>query len=189
MAKLHFYYSAMNAGKSTLLLQSSHNYHERGMKTLIFLPRLDTRSSGKVTSRIGLSADATLFNIEDNLYEMATKALEHDKDIRCILLDEAQFLTKEQVRQLCDISDQLNIPVLSYGIRTDFRGEPFPGSLYLLAWADLLIEMKTICFCGSKAIMNQRINKDGQPVKVGNQVEIGGNDRYIATCRKHFEFV
>ncbi len=188
MAKLHFYYSAMNAGKSTMLLQSSYNYRERGMETLIFVPALDTRfASGKVTSRIGLCADATVFNVQDNLYAHTNQALQLNNDIRCVLIDEAQFLTKEQVKQLCQITDELNLPVLAYGIRTDFRGEPFAGSLYLLAWADLLIEIKTICFCGRKATMNQRIDDQGNIVKTGNQVEIGGNERYNATCRKHFQ--
>ncbi len=188
MAKLHFYYSAMNAGKSTLLLQSSHNYKERGMDTLIFLPKVDTRSEGKVSSRIGLSADAINFDPNDNIYRMTADATAKNQNIRCILLDEAQFLTQMQVKQLCEITDQLNIPVLAYGIRTDFQAEPFPGSLYLLAWADILIEIKTICFCGSKAIMNQRIDEQGRPIKIGEQIEIGGNERYIATCRKHFKF-
>jgi thymidine kinase len=188
MAKLHFYYSAMNAGKTTMLLQSSHNYRERGMDTLLFVPKLDTRfAAGKVTSRIGLSADAVVFAEDDNLFDQANQAFLINNNIRCILVDEAQFLTKKQVRQLCQITDRLNIPVLAYGIRTDFRGEPFPGSLYLLAWADLLIEIKTICFCGRKATMNQRIDDEGHVITVGNQVEIGGNERYIATCRKHFQ--
>lgn len=189
MAKLHYYYSAMNAGKSTLLLQSSYNYRERGMDTLIFVPHIDTRfAAGKVTSRIGLSADATVFSPQDNLLNQVQEALQVNPNIRCILVDEAQFLTKQQVMQLCQITDTLNIPVLAYGIRTDFQAEPFPGSLYLLAWADLLIEIKTICHCGRKAIMNQRIDEQGNPITVGNQIEIGGNERYISTCRKHFQF-
>ncbi len=188
MAKLHFYYSAMNAGKSTLLLQSSYNYRERGMDTLILAPRIDTRTPGKVTSRIGLSADAINFDSTDNLFTYMTRTLQTNKNIRCVLIDEAQFLTRQQVLQLCQITDSLNIPVLAYGIRTDFRGEPFPGSLYLLALADLLVEIKTICHCGRKAIMNQRIDAKGNPVKTGDQVEIGGNERYGATCRKHFKF-
>jgi len=189
MAKLHFYYSAMNAGKTTLLLQSSYNYGERGMDTLIFLPKIDTRYvEGKVISRIGLSADAHVISIEDNLFEQTAELYRLNSNIHCILIDEAQFLTKAQVVQLCAITDQLNLPVLAYGIRTDFQGEPFPGSLYLLAWADSLIELKTICHCGRKAIMNQRIDDNGHIIKVGNQIEIGGNERYISTCRKHFEF-
>ncbi|HVV69400.1 MAG TPA: thymidine kinase [Gammaproteobacteria bacterium] len=188
MAKLHFYYSAMNAGKTTMLLQSSYNYRERGMDTLIFVPKLDTRfAAGQVTSRIGLSSEAIVFAEEDNLFDQVNQAFLANNNIRCVLVDEAQFLTKEQVRQLCHITDQLNIPVLAYGIRTDFRAEPFPGSLYLLAWADLLIEIKTICFCGRKATMNQRIDEHGHVITQGNQVEIGGNERYISTCRKHFQ--
>lgn len=188
MAKLHFYYSAMNAGKSTLLLQSSYNYQERGMDTLILMPKIDTRHPGSVTSRIGLSAEAIVFDEKENLFNYAEQALLTNKNIRCVLIDEAQFLTKQQVIQLCNITDRLNIPVLAYGIRTDFRAEPFPGSLYLLALADILIEIKTICYCGRKAIMNQRIDAEGNPIKEGNQVEIGGNERYISTCRKHFQF-
>jgi thymidine kinase len=189
MAKLHFYYSAMNAGKSTLLLQSSHNYRERGMDTLLMTPQIDTRYGvGKITSRIGLSSDAHIFAADDNLFELAAAEIKKNPNIRCVLVDEAHFLAKSQVFNLCQITDQLNIPVLAYGIRSDFRGEPFPGSLYLLAWADQLIEMKTICHCGRKATMNQRIDAAGNVVTEGEQVEIGGNDRYVATCRKHFKF-
>lgn len=189
MAKLHFYYSAMNAGKSTMLLQSSHNYRERGMDTIIFVPKVDTRhESGKVSSRIGINADAVVFDTEENLFNYVVQELQVNKNIHCVLLDEAQFLTKAQVMQLAQISDILNLPVLAYGIRSDFQGEPFPGSLYLLAWADILIEIKTICHCGRKATMNQRIDAQGKPITVGDQIEIGGNERYIATCRKHFYF-
>lgn len=189
MAKLHFYYSAMNAGKSTMLLQSSYNYKERGMDTLVFYPEIDTRYvPGMITSRIGLSGEAIPIKSKTNLLEYVTHALEKNSNIKCVLIDEAQFLTKQQVIELCQITDLLNIPVLAYGLRTDFRGEPFEGSLYLLSWADLLIEIKTICFCGRKAIMNQRIDDKGNPIIEGEQVEIGGNERYIATCRKHFKF-
>lgn len=189
MAKLHFYYSAMNAGKSTTLLQSSYNYQERGMDTLIFAPQFDDRfGTGKISSRIGLQADAVTFNGDFNLYKYTANAIAQNSNIKCVLIDEAQFLNKMQVAQLCGITDQLNIPVLAYGIRTDFRGEPFEGSLYLLAWADILFELKTICHCGRKATMNQRIDEYGNAVKQGNQIEIGGNERYIATCRKHFEW-
>lgn len=188
MAKLHFYYSAMNAGKSTMLLQSSYNYKERGMETLLFTPQIDNRyGEGKVSSRIGLEADALMFSSSTNLCNIVQDALMVNPNIKCVLIDEAQFLTKQQVLQCCQITDDLNIPVLAYGIRTDFRGEPFAGSLYLLAWSDLLVEIKTICFCGKKAIMNQRIDEYGHPVKVGEQIEIGGNERYISTCRKHFK--
>lgn len=187
MAKLHFYYSAMNAGKSTMLLQSSYNYKERGMETLLFTPQIDTRYGlGKIISRIGLAAEAVTFSADLNLFNCTQAALQQNSNIKCALIDEAQFLNKQQVLQLCQITDELNIPVLAYGIRTDFIGEPFEGSLYLLAWADLLVEIKTICHCGRKATMNLRIDANGNPVKVGEQVEIGGNDRYVATCRKHF---
>ena len=187
MAKLHFYYSAMNAGKSTLLLQSSHNYNERGMRTLILSPCIDDRyGKGKVTTRIGLQADALSFNADDDLFSAVLKAKDSD-DCRCVLIDEAQFLTKQHVRQLCQVVDQLSIPVLAYGLRSDFQGEPFEGSQYLLAWADNLIEMKTICHCGRKAMMNLRIDDSGCAIKHGEQVQIGGNESYIATCRKHFD--
>jgi thymidine kinase len=189
MAKLHFYYSAMNAGKTTLLLQSSHNYRERGMDTLVILPEVGTRYvAGKIISRIGLSADAVVVEQADSIFAVAAQAVAANKNIRCILVDEAHFLTKAQVQQLCAICDKLGLPVLAYGIRTDFKGEPFPGSLYLLAWADILIEVKTICHCGRKATMNQRVDDQGHVLKEGNQVEIGGNERYVALCRKHFHF-
>jgi thymidine kinase len=187
MAKLHFYYSAMNAGKSTTLLQSSYNYNERNMNTLLFTPQIDDRfGTGKITSRIGLSDSARSFKREDNLYDYTIKELQ-SKKISCVLIDEAQFLTKQQVSQLCDITDSLNIPVLAYGLRSDFRGEPFEGSLYLLVWADNLIELKTICHCGKKATMNMRIDENGKVVRDGAQVEIGGNDRYVSVCRKHLK--
>jgi thymidine kinase len=188
MAKLYFYYSAMNAGKSTMLLQSAYNYTERGMDTLIFIPAIDHRSGiNKVSSRIGLSADAVSFDPAFNLYVYAEKAKQENSKLSCILVDEAQFLTKTQVIQLTDIVDRLNLPVLSYGIRSDFQGEPFPGSLTLLVLADNLIELKTVCFCGKKAIMNTRIDAQGNVVRKGEQVEIGGNQNYISTCRKHFK--
>lgn len=188
MAKLHFYYSAMNAGKSTTLLQSSYNYRERGMDTLLFCPQVDDRyGRGKISTRIGLQADAICFDGEYNIFNKARTEKAHNDNIKCVLLDEAQFLTKQQVLQLTQITDQLNIPVLAYGIRTDFRGEPFPGSLYLLAWADILIEIKTICFCGSKATMNQRVDESGERILEGEQIAIGGNESYMAMCRKHFD--
>ena len=187
MAKLYFYYSAMNAGKSTILLQSSYNYRERGMNTLILAPELDDRFGiGKVASRIGLEADAKSFTTADNLFAIANS--EHQRtDLHCVLVDEAQFLQKAQVRQLSDICDQLDIPVLAYGLRTDFQGNLFEGSQQLLAWADSLVEIKTICHCGSKATMVLRIDADGNPIKDGRQVQIGGNDRYLSVCRKHFK--
>ena len=187
MAKLHFYYSAMNAGKSTTLLQSSHNYVERGMKTLLYVPSIDDRyGEGKVASRIGLQAEAIIFDKEFNVFDDVSRKIAADDNIKCILLDEAQFLTKGQVEQLTQIVDELNVPVLAYGLRTDFQTEPFPGSMYLLAWADIIIELKTICHCGRKATMNMRIDEHGNKVHKGEQVEIGGNDRYVATCRRHF---
>lgn len=187
MAKLHFYYSAMNAGKSTVLLQSSHNYNERGMDTLLFVPSIDDRYGvGKITTRLGLQSDAVAVDPQHNLFEYTCSACVQNSNIKCILVDEAHFLAKSQVTQLAQITDELNIPVLAYGLRTDFQAEPFEGSLYLLALADVLIEIKTICHCGSKATMNMRVDDQGRPVREGRQVEIGGNERYIATCRKHF---
>ena len=187
MAKFYFYYSSMNAGKSTALLQSSYNYRERGMQTLVLAPHFDDRYGiGKVTSRIGLEADATTFRSDEDLYELIC-AKTDEEPLHCVLVDEAQFLTKEQVFQLGEVTDELNIPVLAYGIRTDFQGEPFPGSKYLLAWADNLKELKAICFCGSKATMVIRLNEDGNAITQGSQVEIGGNDRYVSMCRKHFK--
>ncbi|AIY67019.1 thymidine kinase [Pseudoalteromonas piratica] len=186
MAQLYFYYSAMNAGKSTTLLQSAFNYKERGMEPLIYTAAIDTRyGEGKVSSRIGLAADACLFSpttpISD---EIATKHAVNKID--CVLIDEAQFLTKNQVEELCFVVDKLNIPVLCYGLRTDFLGELFIGAQYLLAWADKLIELKTVCHCGRKANMVLRTNEQGVPITQGEQVEIGGNERYVSVCRKHY---
>ena len=186
MAKLYFYYSAMNAGKSTSLLQSAYNYKERGMRPFIMSAAIDNRYSiGKVTSRIGLEAEAYLFHKEDDLFKILSE--ENKKQgINCVLIDESQFLSREQVKQLAIAVDDLDIPVLCYGIRTDFRGELFPGSQHLLAWADNLIELKTICHCGSKATMVVRTDEDGNIINDGDQVVIGGNDRYQSMCRKHF---
>lgn len=187
MAKLYFYYSSMNAGKSTALLQSSYNYKERGMNTLVLAPKLDDRYKvGTVTSRIGLQAEATVFENEDNLYEITTTAI-GENPIHCVLVDEAQFLTREQVFQLSEVTDNLNIPVLAYGIRTDFQGEPFEGSKYLLAWSDNLKELKAICHCGTKATMVLRQDENGKAITEGSQVAIGGNDLYISVCHKHFK--
>ena len=187
MAKLHFYYSAMNAGKSTTLLQSSYNYRERGMDTLVFTPTVDNRyAEGFVTSRIGIKTDAVMFSKDSDIIGEVRGRCLQNSNIKCVLVDEAQFLSKSQVYQLCQIADDMNIPVLAYGLRSDFQGEPFEGSLYLLAWADLLVEIKTICHCGSKATMNMRIDEQGQAVREGNQVEIGGNDRYVSVCRRHY---
>ena len=187
MSKVYFYYSAMNAGKSTVLLQSSYNYQERGMNTLVFAPAFDTRSgAGKVASRIGLSAEARAFARDENLVALTEE--EHSKrPLSCVLVDEAQFLTKAQVEQLTDIADRLRIPVLCYGLRTDFLGNLFEGSLWLLAWADNLIELKTICHCGRKATMVLRLDASGAPLKTGAQIEIGGNERYVSVCRRHYK--
>lgn len=186
MAQLYFYYSAMNAGKSTSLLQSAYNYAERGMKAEIFTAALDDRFGlGKVASRIGLESKAHLFNPQTNI-QQAIEALLQKGKVNCLFIDEAQFLTKVQVQQLIYIVDQLNIPVLAYGLRTDFLAETFEGSRYLLAWADKLIELKTICHCGRKATFVVRIDEKGQVVKEGEQVEVGGNDRYESMCRQHF---
>ena len=187
MAKLYFYYSSMNAGKSTSLLQSSYNYQERGMRTLVLVPRLDDRyGSGKVTSRIGIETEATTFASDTDLFEVVSDS-NRSTDLHCVLIDEAQFLTRDQVFQLSEVSDRLEIPVLAYGLRTDFQGEPFEGSKYLLAWADTLRELKAICHCGTKATMVLRLDEQGNPVTEGSQVQIGGNDRYISMCRKHFK--
>jgi thymidine kinase len=187
MAKVYFYYSAMNAGKSTVLLQSSYNYHERGMRTLLFAPALDTRAGyGRIQSRIGLASDALALQPADNLLEQV-RAAHTAAAVACVLVDEAQFLTPAQVGQLTDVADTLQIPVLCYGLRTDFQAQLFPGSAALLALADTLVELKTICHCGRKATMNLRVGDDGRAVREGAQVEIGGNDRYVAVCRRHFK--
>lgn len=188
MAKLYFYYSSMNAGKSTILLQSNYNYRERGMDTLLYTPSIDNRYGvGKITSRIGLSAEAKIFDRQFDLYADINKECKANKNIACVLVDEAQFLSKAQVKQLGKAVDELNTPVLCYGLRTDFKGEPFEGSLYLLAWADNLIEVKTVCHCGRKATMIMRVDANGSKVLEGPQIQVGGNDLYIAACRRHFE--
>ena len=185
MAKLYFYYSAMNAGKSTTLLQSAYNYEERGMKVLVFTPLLDHRDGvGNVSSRIGLSREAITFDPEHDLFQHVQD--QHDSEIiSCILVDEAQFLTAQQVLQLTLVCDRIGIPVLCYGLRTDFRGEPFEGSKYLLAWADELTEIKTICHSGKKATMNARLDAEGNRVWEGEQVQIGSN--YTSLSRKEFQ--
>lgn len=186
MAKLHFYYSAMNAGKSTVLLQSDYNYKERGMDTLLYIPESGKRcDTNKITSRIGLEAEAIVFDNNFNLYEYAKEAIKKNSNIKCVLLDEAQFLTKAHVHQLTQICDELRIPVLAYGLRSDFLGEPFESSKYLLTLADILIEIKTVCHCGRKAIMNLRVDVNGKVARKGDQFEVGGNDRYVSVCRKH----
>lgn len=187
MAQLYFYYSAMNAGKSTTLLQSSFNYQERGMNPLIFTAAIDDRYGvGKVSSRIGLQADAQLYSPEDDIFA-AVSDINASNKVDCLLIDECQFLTKEQVYQITEVVDKLRIPVLCYGLRTDFRGELFEGAKYLLAWADKLVELKTICHCGRKANMVIRTDADGNAIADGDQVVIGGNDRYVSVCRVHYK--
>jgi thymidine kinase len=185
VAKFYFYYSTMNAGKSTSLLQSSHNYRERGMRTLVYTAKLDQRGGGKVHSRIGLTSEARHFAPGTDLYR-EIDAAHAEGQVSCVLLDEAQFLTREQVDQLAAVVDRLSIPVLCYGLRTDFRGELFEGSARLLALADELSELKTICHCGRKATMVVRVGADGSVERDGRQVEIGGNERYVSLCRRHY---
>ena len=189
MAKLFFNYSSMNAGKTTVLLQSAHNYRERGMTPMLFTPKLDDRyGEGWIKSRIGLQARATIFTSDDDLFEATREQLE-ERNIHCVLVDEAQFLNREQVFQLSEIVDRLNIPVLCFGLRTDFQGELFEGSKHLLAWADELTEIKTICHTGRKANMVVRVDDDGYALKEGAQVEIGGNERYVSVSRAEFKKV
>lgn len=188
MAKLYFYYSAMNAGKTTTLLQSAHNYRERGMRVLIMTPSLDHRAgSGVVASRIGLQAQAVAFSREDDLAAHVRNDIAAHGRLHCVLVDEAQFLTRAQAWQLGDIVDELHVPALCYGLRTDFRGELFEGSQYLLAWADELEEIKTICHTGKKATMTVRVDEHGRAVHDGPQVEIGGNERYVSVSRAQFK--
>ncbi len=188
MAKLYFYYSAMNAGKTTTLLQSAHNYRERGMRTLVLTPQLDDRhGKGIVASRIGLKANARAFERSENLREIIVADMEANGALHCVLVDESQFLARNQVWQLSDIVDEFRIPVLAYGLRTDFRGELFEGSQYLLAWADELVEIKTICHTGKKATMVVRVDDHGRAVTDGPQVEIGGNERYVSVSRAEFK--
>lgn len=189
MAKLYFSYSAMNAGKSTVLLQASHNYRERGMQTLLLTASLDGRyGRGKITSRIGLSSDAHIFDDKTDMLVLITA--EHEAEtIHCVLVDEAQFLSEDQVWQLAEVADRLNIPVMCYGLRTDFQGNLFPGSARLLAVADNLREIRTICHCGSKATMVVRQDEKGRVLKSGAQVEIGGNEKYVSLCRRHWKLV
>ena len=186
VAQLYFYYSSMNAGKSTSLLQSSYNYRERGMHTLVMTASIDDRYGvGKVASRIGIETDAQVFASHDDLSEMIAQS-HQQQHIHCVLIDESQFLSKAQVKQLTYVVDILDIPVLCYGLRNDFQGELFTGSQYLLAWADKLVELKTICHCGRKANMVVRLDGEGKPMKEGEQVAIGGNESYESVCRKHF---
>ncbi len=184
MAKLYFYYASMNAGKSTNLLQADFNYRERGMNTVLFTAGIDTRSgAGQIGSRIGLDRPAIAFDADSDL---AAIVMATDGPIACVLVDEAQFLSAAQVDQLAMLADKQRIPVLAYGLRTDFRGDLFPGSARLLAIADSLVELKSVCECGRKATMNLRVDANGDAVAEGAQTEIGGEDRYVALCRKHF---
>lgn len=186
MAKLYFYYASMNAGKSTTLLQASFNYRERGMHTMLFTAAIDDRyRPGVITSRIGLEADARMFAPDTDM--LGAIAAQHgETPLACVLVDEAQFLTKRQVFDLARVADEIGVPVLAYGLRTDFQAELFEGSAHLLALADVLVELKAVCACGRKATMNLRIDAEGNPVREGAQTEIGGNDRYVALCRRHF---
>jgi thymidine kinase len=186
MAKLYFYYSSMNAGKSTTLLQADFNYRERGMETMLWTAALDDRfGQGYVTSRIGLKADAHKFDPDTDMAGAIT-AQHNATPLACVMVDEAQFLTRDQVFQLAYIADVVDIPVLCYGLRTDFQAELFPGSAALLGIADSLVELKAVCECGRKSTMNLRVDQNGNAVKEGAQTEVGGNDRYVALCRKHF---
>jgi thymidine kinase len=186
MAKLYFYYAAMNAGKSTTLLQADYNYRERGMETMLWTARFDDRAGvGTIGSRIALNAPARSYDPFVDLYSEVMEELKKRK-LHCLLIDEAQFLTRDHVLQLCRVADDLSIPVLCYGLRTDFQGNLFEGSAALLALADALVELKAVCECGRKATMNLRVDAEGHAVASGAQTEIGGNDRYIALCRRHF---
>jgi thymidine kinase len=186
MAKLYFYYAAMNAGKSTTLLQADYNYRERGMETMLWTAELDDRAGvGTIGSRIALSAPAHTFTPDDDLFEAVSEERKR-RGLHCVLIDEAQFLTRFHVEQLCRVADEIGIPILCYGLRTDFQGNLFDGSAALLALADTLVELKAVCECGRKATMNLRIDEQGFAVAAGASVEIGGNDRYVALCRKHF---
>ncbi|MEC7817239.1 MAG: thymidine kinase [Pseudomonadota bacterium] len=185
MAKLYFYYASMNAGKSSTLLQADFNYRERGMRTMVWTARLDTRGQGMVRSRIGLEADAHLYDPDTDLWA-AIRAAHDAQPLDCVLIDEAQFLTRDQVWQCARLADEAGIPVVCYGLRTDFQGELFPGSAALLGIADKLVELKGVCHCGRKATMNLRVDESGHAVSAGEQTEIGGNERYVALCRKHF---
>lgn len=186
MAKLYFHYSTMNAGKSTLLLQAAYNYRERGMAPWLLTARLDTRAGeGQIASRIGISEPADTFTPEDDMYALVAARLARGH-VDCAFVDEAQFLTRDQVWQLAQAVDDLRVPVMCYGLRVDFRGELFPGSAALLALADEMREVRTICHCGKKATMVVRTGPDGKPLKEGAQVMVGGNERYVSLCRRHW---
>ena len=186
MAKLYFHYSTMNAGKSTLLLQASYNYRERGMETYLMNAAVDGRAgSGRIGSRIGISASADTFGPGEDLFDKIQRRLKQGP-VACVFIDEAQFLEKAQVWQLARAVDDLDVPVMCYGLRVDFRGELFPGSAALLALADEMREARTICHCGKKATMVVRLNDDGKAVTEGAQVQIGGNETYVSLCRRHW---
>lgn len=186
MAKLYFQYSTMNAGKSTVLLQAAHNYRERGMEPFLLTAQLDDRAGeGKIASRIGISDEAQTFSSEDDLFVVLQNRLEQG-EIACVFIDEAQFLTKDQVWQLARAVDDLKVPVMCYGLRVDFRGELFPGSAALLALADEMREVRTICHCGKKATMVVRHDENGNALRDGAQVQIGGNETYVSLCRRHW---
>ena len=186
MAKLYFYYASMNAGKSTTLLQADFNYRERGMATMLWTAALDDRGVEKaIESRIGLGAEARRFAVDTDIHAAVLDA-HKASPLACVLVDEAQFLSPAQVWQLARLADEAGIPVLCYGLRTDFQGKLFPGSATLLGIADALVELKAVCHCGRKATMNLRVDREGRAVKMGAQTEVGGNDRYLALCRRHF---
>ena len=186
MAKLYFHYSTMNAGKSTLLLQASHNYIERGMQTYLLTANFDDRSGkGQIGSRIGIGAEADTYGADTDLFEMIKARLD-EGPCACVMLDEAQWLSKDQVWQLARAVDDLGVPVMCYGLRVDFRGELFPGSAALLALADEMREVRTICHCGKKATMVVRLGEDGKALKDGPQVQVGGNETYVSLCRRHW---
>ncbi len=186
MAKLYFYYASMNAGKSSNLLQAAFNYGERGMKVMLWTAAIDDRENfGAIASRIGLNADAHRFHDETDMFR-AVLDVHRENELACVLIDEAQFLSEEQVWQCARLADEAGIPVLCYGLRTDFRGNLFPGSAKLLGLADSLVELKAVCECGRKATMNLRIDESGKAIGEGEQTEIGGNESYLALCRKHF---
>jgi thymidine kinase len=186
MAKLYFNYSTMNAGKSTILLQAAHNYRERGMDTYLLTARLDDRvGQGQIGSRIGITADADMFTADSDLFAMI-EARRAEGPFVCILIDEAQFLSEDQVWQLARVVDDLKIPVMAYGLRVDFLGQLFPGSAALLALADEMREIRTICHCGKKATMVVRQDQDGNTLTAGEQVQIGGNETYVSLCRRHW---
>jgi len=186
MAKLYFHYSTMNAGKSTLLLQASYNYIERGMQTYLLTANFDDRAGmGKIGSRIGIEAEADTYTQADDLFTKISARLD-EGPCACVLIDEAQWMTRDQVWQLARAVDDLGVPVMCYGLRVDFRGELFPGSAALLALADEMREVRTICHCGKKATMVIRVGADGKALREGAQIEVGGNDRYVSLCRRHW---